>query len=255
MQDPASGSGGGTPPKPGEGTPGAGTGSGGGQGTDVTAKLDAIEQKMVELQRDKLQLEKDLNKERAEKAKKDAEAKAATEKAASAQKAALDALRAAGIEIPGQDPAAEVAAKLKVIEDEKRKAAEEERESKIARLTIERELLKALAGKADDPEYALYRAVRTAAFADVKVDGDKVSGIEAVIEELAKAGVLKTDKGKEPGRPPGSSGQPPLQGDKWPWREAKDWTSFLKLPWATQEEAKKTDPDFVRNLEAAHFRK
>lgn len=248
----------GNAPKPGEG------GKGSGQGTDLATTLAAVEAKLTELQRDKLQLEKDLNKERTEKGKRTEEAKFATEKAAAAQKGALDALKAAGIEIPGQDPATEVAAKLKAMDDEKRKAADQERESRITRLTIERELLKALAGKADDPDYALYRAVRTAAFADLKVEGDKVSGIEAVVKELAEAGVLKT--GKDEGGPkkaPGGGGQPQLQGDKYPWRdvvskatpEHSAWDLFLKLPWATQEEAKKTDAEFVKNLEAAHYRK
>jgi hypothetical protein len=231
---------------------GAGAGAGGGQATD----LAALNARLADLERQKSALEKDLHKEREGKKTKDAEAQAATEKAAATQKAVLETLKAAGFEIPGQDPTTEIAAKLKVIEDEKRKATDQERESKVARLTIEAALLKALAGKADDLDYALYRAARTAAFSDLKVEGDKVSGIEAVVRELTESGALKTgtnDDGKK--KAPGTGGQPPLQGEKYPWREAKDWNAFLALPWETQLEAKKTDPDFVKNLEAAHFHK
>jgi hypothetical protein len=224
---------------------GAGTGGGGGQAADL-ATLNA---RLADLERQKSALEKDLHKEREGRKAKEAEAQTATDKAAAAQKAALDALRAAGIDVPGQDPATEVAAKLKAIEDEKRKKADEDREARIARLTIERELLKALAGKADDPDYALYKAVRTSAFSDVKVEGDRVSGIEAVVKELTEAGVLKTGKVEEGlKKTPPAGGQPPLQGDKYPWREAKTWQDFVKLPWATQQEAESKDPDFVNGL-------
>jgi hypothetical protein len=250
----AGGTGSGTDPKVGSDKGGGapGTGAGGDAGSDL-ATLNA---RIAELEKENRRLEKDNFSNREGKRQKEEEARVAGEKAEGVKKAALDALRAAGVEIPGQDPAAEVAAKLKAIEEDKRKKADEDRETRIARLTIERELLKALAGKADDPDYALYKAVRTSAFSDVKVEGDRVSGIEAVVKELTEAGVLKTGKdGGEQKKAPGTGGQPPLQGDKYPWREAKDWPAFLKLPWATQEEAKKTDPEFVKNLEAAHFRK
>ncbi len=242
-----------------EGTGGAGNapdkdkgnaGAGAGQGTDLTAKVAELEAAMTALQRDKLQLEKDLSKERGERNKRDQAAQQATERAAATQKAAIDALKAAGIEIPGQDPASEAAQKLRQIEDEKRKAADKDREDRIARLTIERELLKAMAGKADDSDYALYRALRTEAFSKIAVEGDKVSGIEAVVEELTKAGVLKAAQadGDKSKKAPGTGGQPPLQGDKHPWREAKTWQDFVKLPWATQQQAEKDDPTFVEEL-------
>ncbi len=165
-------------------------GAGGAAGSD-SATLNA---RIAELEKENRRLEKDNFSNREGKRQKEEEARLATEKAEAVKKAALDALRAAGVEIPGQDPASEVAAKLKANEEEKRKAADQERESRLSRLTIERELLKVLAGKVEDLEYALYKAGRTTAFSDLKVEGDKVSGIEAVVKELSEAGILKTGK-------------------------------------------------------------
>ena len=239
------------------GSGGAGSEGGGGQATDV-ATLAA---RLADLERQKSALEKDLHKERESKKSREAEAQAATAKAATTQKAVLDALKAAGIEIPGQDPAAELAAAKQTIEDEKRRRAAEAQGAELNRLKIEGALLKALAGKVQDIDYALYRAVRTDTYAAVTVEGDRVSGIEAVVESLKTAGLLAAadgdgDTSKASGKAaPSANGQPDLQGAKYPWREAKDWAAFLKLPWQTQQEAKQKDPDYVKSLEATHFRK
>ncbi len=235
----------------GDGEQGGGAGAGGGQGTDVAAKLAALETELAKVQRDKLQLEKDLHKERDGKKRTDEEAKLATERAAALKATAVKLAKELGVEIPGDDPSAELAAKLKVVEEDKRKAADQERETRLSRLTIERELLKALAGKVEDLDYALYKAGRTAAYSDLKVEGDKVSGIEAVVKELSDAGILKT--GKDDGqqkKAPGAGGQPPLQGEKYPWRETKTWQEFVKLPWPVQQEAEAKDPGFIKELQS-----
>ena len=250
--------GGGTPAAGdgGQGGSGGTGGAGGGQGADVAA----LNARLAELERQKSALEKDLHKEREGKRSKEAEAQAAAEKAAATQKAVLDALKAAGIEIPGQDPAAELAGAKQTIEDEKLRRAAEAQGAELNRLKIEGALLKALAGKVQDIDYALYRAVRTDTYAAVTVEGDKVSGIEAVVESLKTAGLLAAADGGDAGKStaktaPSANGQPDLQGAKYPWREAKDWAAFLRLPWETQQEAKQKDPDYVKSLEATHFRK
>lgn len=259
---PDAGAGAGAAPGSGDGKAGGAPDAGGsGNAGSDSATLNA---RIAELEKENRNLEKDNVRNREGKRQKEEEARLVGEKAASTQKAVLEALKAAGIDIPGQDPTAEVNAKLKQIEEEKRKATDQERESKVARLTIEAALLKALAGKADDLDYALYRAARTAAFSDLKVEGDKVSGIEAVVTELTESGALKTgaaDDGKK--KAPGTGGQPDLRGEKYPWRDVVNkatpqktaWMFFLDLPWETQQEARKTDTDFVKKLEAANFHK
>lgn len=201
-------------------------------------------------------LEKDLHRARSTKTSAEEKA-AAAEKAAQDQKAAVrELLKKAGL-IDGDadgDQDADIKAKLAEIEERQRKAEIATVQSQRDVALIEAAFYRAVAGKASDPEYALFRARSLAEWAQVKVEDGRPVGIDAVVAKLAETGVLGADSdgGADRGgsqRAPGANRQPDLQPDKRPWRNVKTWPEFVKLPVEVRNLAREKDAEWVKKLE------
>lgn len=214
-----------------------------------------LAKRLADLERKKAALEKDLHKERESRKADTAKAEELETKKAEVAKQTRVLLRTLGVEVPDDDEAdasAELQKRLRQIEEQKLEAerAAITRERDAAK--IEAALVRALAGKAADVDYALYRARALDSFAEVKVENGKVVGVDALLEALAEAEVIgKTDDVKPDA--PNVSGQTKLQKGAKGWRETKTWPDFLDLPVNLQMEAREKDKEWVAALEKKFF--
>ena len=221
-------------------------------GSNTDAELA---KRLAELERKKAALEKDLHKERESRKAYTAKAEETEAKKAEVAKQTRALLRNLGVEVPDDDEAdaaTELQKRLREIEEQKREAerAAITRERDAAR--IEAAIVRALAGKVSDVDYALYRARNLDTFAEVKVENGKVVGLDALLSALTEAEVIgKTEEDKPDA--PNVDGQTKLQRGSKVWRDAKDWTAFLALPVKVQTEAREKDAEWVKALEKKFY--
>jgi len=206
-------------------------------------------------------LEKDLHKARESK---NAEAAAKAELEAKLEKQRSETreiLKKAGLIDDGKDSDgdADLRKRIEAIEEQKRTerfaAIESERDSARKEVAV----VRALAGKVEDVDYAIYRAQRLDAWNDVKVEDGKIVGIDELMTAMAEAGLITADDDDDEGdkdqktTPPEKRGQPKLSDAKRPWKDARNWLDFLAMPTTVQEQARAKDPDWVKTLERKHF--
>jgi len=214
-----------------------------------------LAKRLADLERKKAALEKDLHKERESRKVDTAKTEELEAKKAEVAKQTRTLLRMLGVEVPDDeeaDASAELQKRLQQIEEQKLEAERSVITSERDAAKIEAALVRAVAGKAADVDYAIYRARALDAFAEVKVENGKVVGIDALLVALAEAEVIGKTEDQKPDAP-NVSGQPKLQKGSKVWRDAKDWTAFLELPVNVQTEAREKDPDFVRSLERRFY--
>lgn len=231
------------------------------------SKTDAqLARELADAERKRSSLEKDLHKERETKKELTDKVTKLSEADTVRQREVRELLKKAGLIEDDDDGKStegdlELKKRLQEIEEQKRQAtvAAIERERDAAKIEVA--LIRELAGKVEDTDYALYRAHRTEAWGDVKVEDGKVQGLDAVLEALTEAEVMTKaeddddDKGDddEKADAPASRRQAKLNKGGKPWREAKTLQEFNALPAAVQIAARDKEPEFVKVLEDRYY--
>lgn len=225
-------------------------------------KTDAkLQKELTDAIRKQNELEKDLHKAREGKnseAKAKADLEAQLDKQRTETKELLKKLGMLPDDGKDSDGDADLRKRIEAIEEQKRTERISAIESERDAARKEAALIRALAGKVEDVDYAIYRAQRIDAYAGVKVEDGKVVGIDELIAALGEAGVVPTgdddkDKEEDKATPPASRSQSKLSDSKRPWRDARNWLDFLALPYAVQEQAQAKDSDWCKALERKHY--
>lgn len=213
-----------------------------------------LAKRLAELERKKAALEKDLHKERESRKADTAKVEELETKKAEVAKQTKALLRSLGLEAPDDDADAssELQNRLREIEEQKREAEKTAIARERDAAKVEAAILRALAGKVGDMDYALYRARNLDAFAEVRVENGKIVGIDALLSALTEAEIIGKSEDNKPDAP-NVDGQTKLQKGSKVWRDAKDWRAFLELPVKVQTEAREKDADWVKTLERRFY--